>query len=534
MPDPLIADLALLKKVKPARLSDRQVSDLEFLRAHVPASALWHEVGVGKTHPTAYRVLEIVRPTIESMAPPPAREGGYSIEERTKQIVTIASLAGRKRALILMRRSLFVQWKEKILSLILGYAQENPEWRDVSVGVLQSGKNPELLWGRGYENVPDILLTNYDYVPSLLKEVKGGGVEGWLAGLVPSLAVLVADEAHKLKGFRGFRSNKGIRARIINRIAPMVPLRIGISGSPALNPESSDVWGIYHFLDPVIFGPTRWQFTKEFFFDVSKDPKYEMLVMKPGMASELSRRIYMIARRITKKDCPKGEFPEPRRIRYDVELPPEVRRVYRDLEDTGIAVAEGEQVTRLMLLSRLMALQQVASGFIKEDGRDVLLDNSHKVEQMFEILEEIGNVPAVVWCHFRFDCEYVEKILKQDGYRSVLAYGGMSKRDLDANVDAFKSGRADILVGQPAAVGIGMDFQRAQHSIRYSRSYVPEDFEQSEGRTNRAFSPFDETVHHEIVCAQTRDVLIYESLIEKIDLSKSLLLDDVLPVERNA
>lgn len=516
MPDPLIADLALLKRVKPARLSPRQMDDLAWLRSHVPASALWHQVGVGKTHPAAYRVLEIVRSSVLD---------GPTIRSIRND--------GRRRALVLMRRSLFGQWKEKILSLILGYVQENPEWRDVSVGVLQSGKNPEAVWGRGYDNVPDIVLTNYDYVPSVLKEVKGGGVEGWLAGLIPSVAVIVADEAQKLKGFRGFRSNKGIRARILNRVAPLVPLRIGLSGSPALNPESSDVWGIYHFLDPVIFGPTRWQFVKEFFFDVSKDPKYEQLILKPGMAPEMSRRIYMIARRITKKDCPKGEFPEPRRIRYDVELPPAVRKVYKDLESTGIANPDGGQITRLMLLSRLMALQQIASGFVREGEQDVLLDNSHKMEQLADILEEIGDAPSVVWCHFRFDCEAVLRWLKANGYKAVIAYGGMPKREFEANVEAFKSGAADVIVGQPAAVGIGMDFQRAQHAVRYSRSYVPEDFEQSDGRINRAFSEFDETIHHEIVCAQTRDVLIYESLIDKIDLSSTLLLDDLLPMERN-
>lgn len=522
MPSALVADKDLIAGVKPARLSPRQVEDLDFLRAHPLAAALWHEVGVGKTHPLAYRVLELLRPSLD-------------VSDRTDVATLLQGLGrGRSRALIVVKRSLFRQWKEKIASLVLGYQAEHPEWASVSVGVLQGGRKPEAMWGRGYANVPDIVLINYDYIPSLLKEEPGGDLSGWLAGLIPSVLVLALDEAHKIKGFRGFRSNKGVRARILNRVSPLVPFRYAISGSPVLNPNSSDVWGIYHFLDPAIFGPTRWQFVQQFFYDFSKDHKYEMLKLKPGMASEMSRRMYLIAKRITKKDCPKGEFPEPRRIRYDVELPPAVREVYDDLAASGIAVAEGQKVTRLMLLGRLMALQQIASGFIIEDGEARLIDASHKRDQFIEIMEEIGGQPVVVWAHFRHEIEYLDRVLETMHVPHSVAYGGMSKSAFDLAVEAFKSGAVNVIVGHPAAVGAGMDFQRAQHQIRFSRSFTLEDFEQSDGRINRAFSEFDETIHHELVAAGTRDEFVYESLIEKKDLSASITMDDLLPVERNA
>jgi len=507
-----------LAGVPPARLSPRQVEDLEFYRQHPAASALWHEVGVGKTHPTIYRILELVRVPIE-------RSMGSTNN-------------GRTRALVIVKRSLFTQWVEKIASVVKGYAAEHPEWQDVTVGIVRGGLKPEKQWP-SMRNVPDIVLTNYDYVQSLLK-VEKGEMSGWLAELLPTLTVLVLDEAHKIKGFHGFRSNKAIRARLINHMAPFVPHRIAMSGSPVLNPNSSDVWGIYHFLDPSIFGPTRWKFVNEFFYDVSKDRKYEQLRMKPGMGPELSRRMYMIARRITKADCPEGEFPEQRRIRYDVELPPAVRRVYDELERTGLAVAEGQLVTRFMLLGRLMALQQIASGFIIENERPALLDTSHKDGQLLEIMEEIGHEPVVIWAHFRHEIEHLWRLLTTskgldaNTYKAVIAYGGMPKREFDENVEMFKSGKTNILIGHPAAVGAGMDFQRAQHAIRYSRSYTLEDFEQSDGRVNRGHSKHSFTVHHEIVCADTRDVLIYEALLGKKDLSSTITLDDMLSVERNA
>lgn len=543
MPTPLLAEPGILERhsAKPARLSPRQVEDLDFLRAHPLAAALWHEVGVGKTHPLVYRTLELIAPGVDAEERVArlfkATPDGRSLEEQMRRIKAAPEAcgnAGRTRALVVVKRSLFGQWKEKIASIIRGYRMEHPEWGSISVGVLQGGKKPEQMWGRGYSNVPDVVLVNYDYIPSLLKEERGGDLSGWLAGLIPSLLVLDLDEAHKIKGFRGFRSNKGLRARLLNRIAPLVPYRYAISGSPVLNPNSSDVWGIYHFLDPGIFGPTRWQFVQEFFYDISKDRKYEMLRLKPGMASEMSRRLYLIARRITKKDCPKGEFPEPRRIRYDVDLPPSVREAYDQLEATGIAEVEGQPVTRMMLLGRLMALQQIASGFIIEEGVPRLIDASHKVHQFAEIMEEIEGQPVVVWAHFRHEIEHLDRMLAEMRVPHSIAYGGMTKSAFDGAVEAFVSGAVNVIVGHPAAVGAGMDFQRAQHSIRFSRSFTLEDFEQSEGRTNRAFSEFDETIHHEIVAAGTRDEYVYENLIEKKDLSSSITLDDLIPVERNA
>lgn len=531
---PVIADPDVVGLVRPARLSDRQVADLEFMRQHVPASALWHEVGVGKTHPTAARVLEVVRPTVESLVPPP-REGGYTIEERAKGLLAISRLTfgdGKTpRALVLMRRSILKSWKQKIASLILGYRDKHPEWADVTVGVLRGGAKPEQMWGRGYAGVPDIVLMNYDYVTSLCKLEKGKPV-GWLAGLVETLGVLVCDEIQRLKGFRGFRSNHGVRARVVNALAPQVPIRIGLSGSPILKPESSDLWAIYHLLDPTIFGPTRWKFVNDFFYDRSKDYRYEQLVLKPGMAGEMSRRMYMIARRVTKKECPPGEFPEPRRKLYEVELPSSVRVMYDELEKTGITADKNGQITRLMLLDRLMALQQLASGFVIENGVPRLIDVSHKAEQLDDIIEQIDG-KFVVWAHFRHEIEWLVKHMKEIGVEATHVYGGMRRGESDAAIHDFSIGNKRCLIGQPGTVGAGNDFQVAQHAIRFSRSYITEDFVQSDGRVNRSHSEFDETIHHEIVCAETKDEDVYRALINDVDLASTITLDHLLPVERN-
>lgn len=471
-------------------LTPRQKEDLAFLRAHPEAAALWHEVGVGKTHPAIVRMLELIRPDFGSQY--------------------------QRRALVVMKRALFGQWEEKIADVRAAYAR--PEWDNVRVGVLTGGRDfPRVL--------PDVLLTNYDILPKL---------EPWLMERISEWKLCLLDEAHKIKGFRGFRSKHGVRSKALNRLAPHFPHRIALSGSPVLNPNSSDVWAIYHFLDPRIFGITRWKFVSEFFYNLAHGQPYERLILKPGAQDEISRRMYTIARRVLKKECGDNEFPEPRRIPYYVEMSTKLAAKYHELRKTAITVVDGEQITRAHLLGRLMSLQQIASGWVIVDGEPVAIDASHKFAVLDDILEEVGDAPVIVWAHFRHEIESICAHLKRIGRKPVMVYGGLSETEQKRRIAAFKSGESDSFIGQPATAGAGLDLQRAQHAIRFSRSYTLEDFEQSEGRNNRAYSPFPHTVHHEIVTNGTRDRDVYEALRNKKDLSGMLTRDFLAAEQRNA
>lgn len=477
------------------RLTPRQEEDLEFLRTHTPAAALWHEVGVGKTHPTIVRVLELLH-----------GEGEW-----------------KKSALIVMKRALFQQWIEKIQEVARALQYPNINIRVVTGGV----EPPNVL--------PQIVLCNYDII---------GKLEDWVTRNADKWAVCVLDEAHKIKGFRGYRSRHGARAKVLNKLSNLFPVRIALSGSPILNPNSSDVWAIYHWLDNRIFGPSRHRFVSEFFYNLAMGQPYERLVMRPGMAEEVSRRMYTIARRVLKAECTEGEFPDLCRIPYYAEMPPDLSKKYHELRKSAIVTLDvtgddGEirkqEITRAHLLGRLMSLQQIASGWVTEQGEVIHVNSYHKMEILEDILEEIGaDAPVIVWAHFRHEIEFLEKWFTQKRRKPVVLYGQISAKEQIERIQRFKDGRADTFIGQPAAAGAGLDLQRAQHAIRFSRSYIPEDFEQSEGRNNRAFSLFKNTTHHEIIAQGTRDADVYEALRDKKDLSSMLTLDFLEKGMRNA
>ena len=469
-------------------LKPRQIDDLEFFRAH-PQAALWHEVGVGKTHPTIFRMFEL-------------------LDEKPSNVVVVV-----------VKRSLFRAWIEKMTETAAG----NPKWEAHarSVSVLTGGSKSVRPNSRVY-------LVNYDFFPKAAPVFAEFARQGMLVAFV-------LDEAQKIKGFRGFRSKKGVRARSIIEVSEKVPFRYALSGSPVLNPNSSDVWGIYYYLDNRIFGPTRWKFVQEFFYNLAMGQPYERLVLKPGMKEEMSRRMYLIARRLLKKDLPESEFPELNRIQYLVEMPDKVRERYEELKHKAITEIEGQEITRPMILARLMSLQQIASGFVIQEGVPYLIDASHKWEPVAETLEEIGvGEPVVVWAHFRHEIEYLHKQIKALGRTPIIAYGGMSRSLLEGAINGFQIGAYDTIIGHPQTAGAGLDLQRAAHALRFSRSYVLEDFEQSDGRINRAHSEHDVTTHHEYITENSRDEDVALALFSKQDLSRSITLDFVTEAVRHA
>ncbi len=82
-----------------------------------------------------------------------------------------------------------------------------------------------------------------------------------------------------------------------------------------------------------------------------------------------------------------------------------------------------------------------------------------------------------------------------------------------------------MFIGQPGAAGAGLNLQIARYGIRFSRSYIPEDYEQTLGRNNRAMSPHESTTMFEVVTEDTKDEELGEYLVARKDLSSLITLD---------
>jgi len=481
------------------KLYDHQVQDLESMRKH-EAFALYHEVGAGKSFPCIVRMLEWV-----------------STYPGVALVFTEVSLLG--------------QLQDDFYKVI-GNRSE------VTVGTL-SGKTHSHEKMGFKRQLPSVLIVNYEYAQQA-SEVIGNR----------EICAIWCDEGHRLKGFRGMRSKHGKRAKEIMLLAQRTKRRLLTTGSPVVNPNSPDIWALYFFLNPDIFGPTLWKFEQEFFYNVVQGQPFKKLMLKPHMKEEMSTRMYKVARRLLKKEL-NVQFPdraEP--IKYEAHLPPKVKKVYKELESMSMAVAAGEVVTRPMLLGRLMTLQQIASGFfIERDAVDPLglvrdeksrrvihIDSSHKDSILLNILDNIGpDASVIIWAVFTHEIDHICKLVEAHRGQAPSRMDGQctgSKREL-AKRD-FQAGKVKTLVAHPAAAGAGLNLQIAGHAIRYSRSYKLIEWEQSRGRNHRAGKLIHEAIFdHEIVAPDTYDEKVFNAILSKEDLAGGITLDFFDKSKRN-
>lgn len=94
----------------------------------------------------------------------------------------------------------------------------------------------------------------------------------------------------------------------------------------------------------------------------------------------------------------------------------------------------------------------------------------------------------------------------------------------NAAVDALTRGDADVLVGNPASGGIGVNLIEAKFAIFYSQTFSMKDRVQAEARNYRGGSEMHESVtHYELVCENSIEEIICQKLADKIELSDKLL-----------
>lgn len=488
-------------------LHPHQKDDLAALKAN-RAYALWHEVGGGKTFPLIFRMMESL-------------------------------LTEKKKWIVVCEVQLIDQWEEEIMR-VMG------DIKPTIAKITGSSKQFERMIAM---QMPfDILITNYEFFPKIELQLYNLVRKGDVAGMI-------CDEAHRMKGFRGFRSSSGSRAKSIVKVAHATLgtdkeiARYMASGSPIVSPDSPDVWGLYYFLDKRIFGDVLWRFENEFFYNTAHPGvQWKKYKLRKDMSAEMSRRMFTIARRLLKAEMPGVNFPDQKAILYKAELPAKARLMYESLKENCFVMHEDKPITRLMLLARLMALQQISSGFILEDRncqfdeaimlaldgdipdnkRVIHLDSSHKDKILWSIIDEIGrDKHVVIWAHFRHELEHIASMLEAEGITTARVWGDETRADKKKAIAEFKEGKRIALIGQPASAGAGLNLQIAGHSIRYSRSHRLLDQIQSEGRIHRASSAqFHKCVtYHEIVTRDTYDEYVYRNLIEKRDLSAEITLD---------
>jgi len=149
----------------------------------------------------------------------------------------------------------------------------------------------------------------------------------------------------------------------------------------------------------------------------------------------------------------------------------------------------GEAAKATIVLTKLLRLQQIASGFLPIKGSDGGAVEYHdfeqdKVDEIMEILMECGEkAKVIIFCKFVYEIHAIEKRMIKEGIKAVSIYGGTI--DPDASKRAFQEGDARVCVVGIAAGGTSLNLQKAAAVIFMSLPFSSLDFSQCVGRGDR-------------------------------------------------
>jgi len=238
---------------------------------------------------------------------------------------------------------------------------------------------------------------------------------------------------------------------------------------------------------------------------------------------ELSARLDKFSYRILKKDC--LDLPEKVYAKRLVQLTDEQARVYATVKKAAIAELEGKTLTAQNVLTQIIRLQQICSGYFKADDGTVIEMKSDKFDELLGALEEVDG-KVIIWANYTYDIQMIERALaKEYGPPSVRSYYGATTPDERQQiVKDFQDPDHPLrfFVGQPRTGGYGLTLTEASTVIYFSNNYDLEVRLQSEDRAHR-IGQRNNVTYIDIVTEGTVDEKILRALREKINVATMVL-----------
>jgi hypothetical protein len=206
-----------------------------------------------------------------------------------------------------------------------------------------------------------------------------------------------------------------------------------------------------------------------------------------------------------------------------VELPPEARRVYDELErEMFVCLQSGDEKLIANAAALYVACKQVASGGLYDNERKAHGIHSAKTEAVTDLLQELGGKPAMIAYQFDHELDRLRKAIP----KMKAIRGGLKKDEFERIVDAWNMDTLDppYLAVHPMALSYGVNMQEGsgRDMIWYG---IPDNLElyiQLNARIWRQGVSSAVRVHR-IIAEDTVDELIRDRTDQKFDLQADLL-----------
>ena len=281
----------------------------------------------------------------------------------------------------------------------------------------------------------DVYICTYDLVPWL--------VEQWPQDRWPFKTV-ICDESSRLKSFR--LNQGGKRTAALSKIAKYTGRWINLTGTPMPN-GPIDLWGSQWFVD---FGEAlkrSFSAYKEAYF--IENQYTHKLALQQGAEAAIHEALKPTMLALRAEDW--LDIKQPQLIPVEFELPPDVRKQYRQMEKEfflQLPDAEIEAGTAMVKSSKLL---QICAGSIidTETGESHAIHDS-RLEALDHVLEQTESAPVLVSYFWKAD---PPRILAHLARQKILARVYQGKQDeQDWNARKFRV----LLLHMQSAFGLNL------------------------------------------------------------------------------
>lgn len=379
------------------------------------------------------------------------------------------------------------------------WPKEIEKWTDfngLSYEILH-GKDKEKAYGRD----ADIYLINPEGLSWLFghKDFKKRGFD-----------LLGIDESSK------FKSTSSQRFKILKNQLSYFARRYILTGTPTPN-GYMDLFGQIYILDEgASLGRYITHYRNRFFYP-SGFQGYDWKLQQ-GAEKQIQDAIRPLALRMDAADY--LELPELIVNDIYVDLPPDARAAYKEMEDELVAAIEGNDIVAVSAAVASAKCCQIANGGIYDENKKSYHIHNLKAEAVADLVDELGGSPALVAYEYAHDLERLRSLLGKD----VPFIGGGVTPKRSSQLEAeWNRGELPVLLGQPASIAHGLNLQQAgNHVVWHSLTWNFEYYDQFNRRVFRQGNTHKRVFIHRIIARDTVDEIKIQAMNNKFRGQKDL------------
>jgi len=335
---------------------------------------------------------------------------------------------------------------------------------------------------KAFESDADIVVTNYDNIPSI--DPKG-------------FTGVVFDELTRLK------NPSGKRFKHLLKILDQFKIRWGCTGSFTSN-GLEDVFGQCKVVDQTLLGRSKGAFLQQYFYCVNRDyGQWEPLPQAlPKVMETIKPATYVLEPGEYKDKLPPLHVVE---MRCDLDD----REPYENMKKEYVH----EEITAATAAAVTNKLQQLTSGFAYDSQGVAHWFGRQKFDTLRDIIDENQRDNTIIVYNYK---EELAELQRQFNVSTI---------DEPNAVERWNEGKIPLLAIHPKSAGHGLNLQFGGNKIIFlSLPWSLELFEQTVGRLHRSGQTRDVWCYV-IMCNKTIDERIFSALHDKKSLAELALAE---------